>query len=130
MTALGVHGCAVVMGVQIDGLSGTGKSTLCNELTHRGYRAVDSDTRFAYSGDPTTGQPTKSRTRSNWVWDVNKGPKFCTNSHVSTLPEICAGGAPRNVGHLRRDWLGDHSAGLGRDPSSSLRGGLVEAGDR
>ena len=47
---------AVVM-FQIDGLSGTGKSTLCDELARRGYHAVDADATFAYSGDPVTGAP-------------------------------------------------------------------------
>lgn len=81
---------AVVM-FQIDGLSGTGKSTLCDELARRGYHAVDADATFAYSGDPVTGAPSDVDSRSNWIWDGRKLRAFATGSHAG--PVFVCGGA-------------------------------------
>ncbi len=47
-------------------------------------------------------------------------------SRLSTLSSARRPDRPRSVDHLTRDWLGDQRAGLGGDPSSSLRGGLSE----
>lgn len=79
------------MAVLIGGLSGTGESTMCQELTHRGYRAVDADAEFAYFGDPATGRPTDVRTRANWIWDVAKLRDFCDRS--PDAPMFICGGA-------------------------------------
>jgi hypothetical protein len=76
--------------VQIDGLSGSGKSTLCTELSRRGLCAVDSDTEFAYFGDPVTGRPTDVEIRANWIWDVAKLRAFCRRRRRATL-FICGG---------------------------------------
>ncbi len=77
--------------VQIDGLSGTGKSSLCAELVDRGYCAVDSDAEFAYFGDPVTGEPTDVQVRDNWIWDVSKLRDFCAAKH--DVPVFICGGA-------------------------------------
>src|SRR5687768_10966333 len=41
----------------MEGVSGTGKTTVCNELQRRGYQAVRGDRELAYQGDPQTGEP-------------------------------------------------------------------------
>lgn len=48
------------MGVRnflIEGRSGSGKTTVCNELVRRGYQAIHGDRVLAYQGDPETGRP-------------------------------------------------------------------------
>lgn len=77
--------------VQIDGLSGTGKSSLAVELSRRGYRAVDSDAEFAYFGNPATGRPTDELIRDNWIWDIAGLRRFCVES--SSSPIFICGGA-------------------------------------
>src|SRR3954470_8933665 len=65
---------------QIDGLSGTGKSTLAAELARRGCRAVDSDAAFGYFADPVTGVPCEVGGRENWMWDGRKLRAFARAS--------------------------------------------------
>ena len=46
------------MGVRndlIEGPSGAGKTTVAEELQHRGYHVIHGDRKFAYHGDPETG---------------------------------------------------------------------------
>jgi hypothetical protein len=48
------------MGVRnflIEGRSGSGKTTVCEELLRRGYQAIHGDRVLAYQGDPETGEP-------------------------------------------------------------------------
>lgn len=48
------------MGVRnflIEGRSGSGKTTACDELLRRGYQAIHGDRVLAYQGDPETGVP-------------------------------------------------------------------------
>jgi hypothetical protein len=48
------------MGVRnflIEGRSGSGKTTVCDELLRRGYQAIHGDRVLAYQGDPKSGQP-------------------------------------------------------------------------
>ena len=80
---------------QIDGLSGTGKSTLCAELMRRGYRAVDSDSMFAYYGDPVTGLPSDVESRANWIWEGQKLRAFARASHDVAV-FICGGAMNQN----------------------------------
>lgn len=56
----------------IEGVSGTGKSTVCRALRRRGYAAVDGDNELAYQGDPQTGAKTAGRSHENHIWDVEK----------------------------------------------------------
>lgn len=76
--------------VQIDGLSGTGKSSLAAEFSDRGYCAVDADAEFAYFGDPATGRPTDLLTRGHWIWNLARIRSFCEASHKSPI-FICGG---------------------------------------
>jgi broad-specificity NMP kinase len=56
----------------IEGVSGTGKSSVCRELRRRGYVAVDGDRELAYQGDPTTGEKTEGVSHEHHIWDVAK----------------------------------------------------------
>ncbi len=74
------------MGVRnylIEGVSGTGKTSVCHELRRRGYHALNGDRDLAYRGDPKTGEPVDRPVHENvadsiaWVhehqiWDVDK----------------------------------------------------------
>jgi len=42
----------------IEGVSGTGKTTVCAELKRRGYDAVNGDNELAYQGDPPANRRT------------------------------------------------------------------------
>lgn len=59
----------------IGGVSGAGKTTVCNELQRRGYHAIHGDRELAYQGDPETPIPT-------WV-DICIKYGFC--EHVSQI---------------------------------------------
>lgn len=56
----------------IEGVSGTGKTSVCKELRRRGHHAINGDTDLAYQGDPETGEPTDD-VPSHWhhVWHVD-----------------------------------------------------------
>ena len=74
------------MGVRnylIEGVSGTGKTTVATELQRRGYHVVHGDRDLAYYGDPQTGEPLDGPAQErvkhdiefgqrHWVWDVRK----------------------------------------------------------
>lgn len=60
----------------IEGGSGTGKTSVCEELARRGYHAVHGDRELAYQGDPETGAPTEDVTglavHDHHLWRVDK----------------------------------------------------------
>lgn len=67
----------------IEGVSGTGKTTVAEELQRRGYHVIHGDRELAYVGDPETGErldgpPAESGTDSlrwgqeHWIWPVDK----------------------------------------------------------
>ena len=63
------------MGVRnylIEGLSGTGKTSVCDELQRRGYQAIHGDRELAYQGDPETGEPTAGSVHEHHIWRVDK----------------------------------------------------------
>ena len=76
--------------IQVDGLSGTGKTTLAQELVRRGQRAVDADGLFAYFADPITGAPTDDRRRCNWKWDGERLRAFSASVGDETV-FVCGG---------------------------------------
>lgn len=43
--------------ILVEGTSGTGKTSVCEELKRRGYQAIHGDRELAYQGDPDTGAP-------------------------------------------------------------------------
>lgn len=56
----------------IEGVSGTGKTSVCNELRRRGYHAIHGDRELAYQGDPETGEPTDGFAHERHIWHVDK----------------------------------------------------------
>lgn len=56
----------------IEGVSGTGKTSVCHELRRRGYHSINGDTELAYQGDPKTGEPTDGFTHEHHIWNVEK----------------------------------------------------------
>jgi broad-specificity NMP kinase len=63
----------------IEGLSGTGKTSVCTELQRRGYHAIHGDRELAYQGDPETGEPTDSSAHEHHIWDVAKVEALVAN---------------------------------------------------
>jgi hypothetical protein len=57
----------------IEGVSGTGKTSVCEELRRGGYHAINGDTDLAYRGDPETGEPTDD-VAPHWhhIWRVDR----------------------------------------------------------
>ena len=64
----------------IEGVSGTGKSSVGKELRRRGFAIVDGDKELAYQGDPATGERTDGFCHEHHIWDVEKVRKFATNT--------------------------------------------------
>ena len=63
------------MGVRnylIEGVSGTGKTSVCDELLRRGLHAIHGDRELAYQGDPETGAPLDGSGHQHHVWDVTR----------------------------------------------------------
>ena len=71
------------MGVRnylIEGVSGTGKTTVAEELQRRGCHVIHGDRELAYQGDPETGEPLEGRghehdivfVHQHHIWDVGK----------------------------------------------------------
>ena len=56
----------------IEGVSGTDKSLVCQELRRCGYVAIDGDRELAYQGDPTTGEKTEGFGHAHHIWDGEK----------------------------------------------------------
>lgn len=74
----------------IEGVSCSGKTTICNELCERGYHAINGDTELAYQGDPATGEPVGGHAHKHHIWDVNKVRALAADrSHPETF--FCGG---------------------------------------
>ncbi|MBP6950636.1 MAG: AAA family ATPase [Alphaproteobacteria bacterium] len=63
----------------IEGVSSTGKTSVCNELQRRGYHAINGDKELAYQGDPDTGKPTDGFTHEHHIWHVDKVKALVSN---------------------------------------------------
>lgn len=63
----------------IEGVSGTGKSSVCRELRRRGYSAIDGDRELAYQGDPSTGKQVEGFCHEHHIWDVEKVRRLAAN---------------------------------------------------
>lgn len=73
---------ALVMGIRnylIEGVSGTGKTTVAEELQRRGYHVIHGDRDLAYQGDPETGIPTDGLTHEHHIWYVDKVKAIVAN---------------------------------------------------
>jgi hypothetical protein len=56
----------------VEGVSATGKTSVCQELNRRGYQAINGDKQLAYQGDPGTGEPTDSADHEHHIWHVDR----------------------------------------------------------
>jgi broad-specificity NMP kinase len=65
----------------IEGVSGAGKTSVCEELRRRGYVAIHGDRDLAYQGDPITGEKTEGRSHEHHIWDVEKVRRLAANPH-------------------------------------------------
>lgn len=74
----------------IEGLSGTGKTSICDEVQRRGYQAVHGDRELAYRGDPETGEPTDGSGHEHHIWDVDKVRALVANDD-KTVTFFCGG---------------------------------------
>ncbi|WP_341928223.1 nucleoside kinase [Nocardioides psychrotolerans] len=54
----------------VEGVSGTGKTSVCDELGRRGFQAIHGDLDLAYQGDPVTGRPLATAVHEHHLWDV------------------------------------------------------------
>jgi thymidylate kinase len=78
----------------IEGVSGTGKTSVCEELQKRGYKTIDADEELAYYGDPETGEILE-RSPMNWIWHKDKTQK-CLQNENNDLIFICGGAMNQN----------------------------------
>ncbi len=70
------------MGVRnflIEGGSGTGKTTVANELQRRGFHVIHGDRELAYHGDPETGEPTDPDPLKPRIWNVERVKAIVSN---------------------------------------------------
>jgi broad-specificity NMP kinase len=68
----------------IEGVSGTGKTSVCHELRRRGYAALNSDRDLRQNTNPTTGDPlipysSPEIRHANNLWDVEKVRRLAAN---------------------------------------------------
>jgi adenylate kinase family enzyme len=89
----------------IEGVSGTGKTTVAEALQRRGYHVLHGDRELKYRGDPTTGKPVSEpahkseRDKAIWqqehlLWDIDK-VKSVIADHRNAISFFCGGS--RNV---------------------------------
>lgn len=82
------------MGVRdylVEGVSGTGKTSVCRELHRRGYQAVDGDRELAYQGDPETGQAlATTAVHEHHIWDVHR-VRVLAADHREPATFFCGG---------------------------------------
>lgn len=80
----------------IEGISGTGKTSVCEELKRRGYKAVEADEEIAHYADPKTGLPTDEKIQANWLWNEEKFNEAIKEEGDS--PVFICGGAMNQEG--------------------------------
>ncbi|MGE0057591.1 MAG: AAA family ATPase [Dehalococcoidia bacterium] len=81
------------MGVRnylIEGVSGTGKTSVCGELQRRGYHAIHGDRELAYQGDPETGEPADGVSHEHHIWDVER-VKVLVENRDARVTFFCGG---------------------------------------
>lgn len=74
----------------IEGVSCTGKTSVCTELQRRGYQAIHGDRELAYQGDPETGAPTDGGTHEHHIWHVDK-VKALVDNQDEPVTFFCGG---------------------------------------
>lgn len=85
----------------IDGVSGTGKTTVAEELQRRGYHVIHGDRELKYRGDPETGKPVDEPAhkgemeKAMWqqrhlLWNIDK-VKSVIADHSKDVSFFCGG---------------------------------------
>lgn len=74
----------------VEGVSGTGKTSVCDELNRRGYHAVHGDRDLAYQGDPETGEPTGGASHEHHIWDT-VGVRSLVADQNERITFLCGG---------------------------------------
>ena len=80
----------------MEGLSGTGKSSVYEELIRRGYNAISTDRAWAYHADPHTGLAGGSVHHDTWMWDQQKAASELESPEPEVL-FVCGSGRNRDV---------------------------------
>jgi gluconate kinase len=97
-----------VRNVLIEGLSGAGKTTVAEELQRRGHHVIHGDRKFAYYGDPETGEPVdfppgQSEAEKvawgykRWIWPIDRVRALIADQ---THPITFFCGGSRNSHHV------------------------------
>ncbi len=81
----------------VEGLSGTGKSSVYEELIRRGYTAISTDRAWSYSADPDTGLPGGPIGHDTWMWDQQRAVSELERPEPDVL-FVC--GSSRNRDHF------------------------------
>lgn len=74
----------------VEGVSGTGKTSVCRELNRRGYQAIHGDRELAYQGDPQTGEATDTALHQHHLWDVGR-VRALVGDHREHITFFCGG---------------------------------------
>ena len=85
----------------VEGLSGTGKTAVAEELQRRGYHVIHGDRELKYRGDPQTGEPVQEPIHASalekaiWqqahhLWDLDK-VKAVLADHSRAISFFCGG---------------------------------------
>ncbi len=74
----------------VEGVSGTGKTTVCDELERRGYQAIHGDRVLAYQGDPESGEPVDGAAHGHHIWDVDR-VRALVADHKEPITFFCGG---------------------------------------
>lgn len=81
----------------IEGISCSGKTTVCDELLRRGYHAIHGDRVLAYQGDPQTGERLDGSCHEHHIWDVRKVKALIADKSIA-MSFFCGGS--RNFHHF------------------------------
>jgi gluconate kinase len=79
----------------VEGLSGAGKSSVCQELIRRGHNAISTDRAWSYYADPDTGLPGGPIQHDNWMWDRQKAVSELESPEPEVL-FVCGGSRNRD----------------------------------
>lgn len=85
----------------VDGISGTGKTTVAEELERRGYHVIHGDRELKYRGNPKTGEPIEEPNHQSemdkaiWrqkhhLWDLNRVQSVIDNQNMK-ISFFCGG---------------------------------------
>lgn len=86
----------------IEGVSCTGKTSVCHALRGRGHHAINGDTDLAYQGDPETGEPTDVPSHWHHIWALDRVRELVADD---SNPSSFFCGGSRNV--LKHEHLCD-----------------------